>query len=216
MTTVVYTAVYGDYLKLNPPPPLGVSCIAFTDAPQQCYGWDVRLLPRPEETPRLQAKWPKMHAHELFPEHDTAIWIDAGCRIERADFANALTQLLGEASMAFMPHRWRQSIYPEALATLALPKYARLPVVAQAIAYREMGFPDLSGLAECTCFVQHPHDPESIRFMDAWWQEQVTRTYADQISWPFVAWQTGIYPAMLPFDMAHQDLFSIAEWRGDR
>jgi len=215
MSTVVFTANFGNYVPLNPPPPLGVPCIAFTDGPQNVYGWDARLIELHGDTPRLQAKWPKMHTHELFPEHDIAIWIDAGCRIARADFAQVMSDALGDAPMVFFPHRWRKSIYPEALETLALPKYNGLPVIAQGQAYRTEGYPDTLGLSECTCFAVRIHDPCTLRFMEAWWAEQLKWTPCDQLSWPYVVWKTDTPVKWMPYDFAHQDLFDWVTWRAD-
>lgn len=215
MSTVVFTACFGNYVPLNPPPPLGMPCIAFTDGPQNVYGWETRLTEPHGNTPRLQAKWPKMHAHELFPEHEIAIWIDAGCRIASPDFVTVIVEALGDAPMVFFPHRWRSSIYPEALETLALPKYNGLPVVAQVMAYRSEGFPDSLGLAECTCFATRPHDPRTLEFMAAWWDEQIKWSPCDQLSWPYAAWKTGQTPKFMPYDFAHQNLFDWVTWRAD-
>lgn len=60
---------------------------------------------------------------------------------------------------------------------------------AQAASYRAAGMPENTGLAELTV-VLRDHE-RSTKFSLAWWEEVRTRSCRDQISFPFVAWQTG-------------------------
>lgn len=220
MKPVLYTALYGSYHEdFQPAPFLGVPAFAFTDRERHAPGWQQIIQPLPGQMhPRLQAKLIKLLPHKLpaLAGFDVSIWLDASWRIERPQVAFHLAELMGDAALAFFPHRWRTSIVPEAEATKQHAKYRDLPIDAQVNHYYANGFPDTGGLMECTCLVRRHHEPEAVAFDEAWWQENLQWTVCDQLSAPYVAWKLGTDFQWLPYTLDTQGWFRLAAWRADR
>ncbi len=216
MNGVVFTALYGAYYPVLPPiPPQGVPCVAFTDDPElRADGWEMRVVPRPERTPRLRAKWFKLQPHACLPEYDASLWVDAGWAVVSESFAADNFALLETAGAVFYPHRWRHSIREELPAT-SHPKYAGVPLAAQVNSYLAAGFPDDLGLLECTSIARRHLDPGVIALDDAWWEQNLAWSEADQLSLPYVLWKTRTPHARYPFTLDGQPWIRLAQWRAD-
>ncbi len=219
--TVVYTAMYGHYTQLHPIPDMGCDCIAFVDDPSTppTEGWKIQPVWSPQTHPRMQAKYFKMHPHVLFPEHDISIWIDASVKVENPAFVREAAEYLENFEMMLFRHSSRTNIDEELAAHLRLPKYADIAeaLKLQVEQYHTMGFRQ-EGLFECTCVVRRHNRMDIKRFDTRWWEENVSRSYADQLSCPFVLWQEkiesmGLFPFTL-YDPA-QKWFKILGQRAD-
>jgi hypothetical protein len=160
----------------------------------------------------MQAKWFKVFPHLLFPEADVSIWIDAGWKVRRLD---GLMDHLDDTGLCFFPHRWHSTLRQELEATLALPKYAGLPVKEQVEHYFASGFQDTEGIVECTSLLRAHHNPNVIRFCELWWEEQLRWTPCDQLSAPYVLWAGKIAHTKFPMTLAEQTWFTLLQWRGD-
>lgn len=213
---VLYSAMTGGYDTLKELPDVGCDAVLFTEEAAQVKGWQNRVVRRKEHHPRMRAKWFKLHPHLLFPEYDISIWLDSSAQVLKRAFVREMVTYLQDAPLVFFPHRWRNNILDEAAATMALPKYLGLPLSAQVQSYYNAGYADECGLLECTSLLRRHNDPFAARFGEAWWDENLHWTYADQISAPFVLWRDKIPFARFPFDLSGQQWFQIATWRDDR
>jgi hypothetical protein len=79
------------------------------------YVTEKEFPPRPGViSPRLQAKFPKMKAWELFPGYDFYIWADATITLSRADTVEWLCTLCADRDAVFFRHQdKRESIQAE-------------------------------------------------------------------------------------------------------
>lgn len=188
---MIYTSLMGDYIPLAPMIDLNVPCIAFCDQNYAATGWEVRVVHRPEPHPRLRAKYFKMHPHELFPDYDVSVWIDAGVIVLDKTFPNKIAAWLKGAATVFFPHRQRRTVKEELAAHLVIPKYAGLPLKEQVAHYTKQGFPDDVGLLECTVIARYHNDFRAVRLNEKWWTHNVRWSFADQLSLPYCIWQLG-------------------------
>ncbi len=220
MSTVLYTALYGGYHgKFLPLPDIGIEAYAFTDNPAAAAsGWKTVVVPFPDKGvhPRMQAKWFKLFPHELFPDHDVSIWIDAGWNTVNTRVAEEIPGYLGEHNLCFFPHRRNQTLLDELYETMAIPKYIGLACPSQVAAYYTEGYADENAILECTVQLRRHHEKDTIRFNEAWWKECRQWSYADQLSCPYVLWKEQIAYSKYPFNLDQQTWFRIAEWRGDK
>lgn len=230
MHAVVYTAIFGDYDTLKQPSPQDESCdfICFTDGamPARVGAWRViRVKPDTALHPRLQAKYFKLLSHAIFPggrlalryaplsfrrRADLSIWIDASLQIGSPTFVRDMRHQLGDGDWAMFLHPWRDCIYDEASASLALPKYQTLPVLAQVEAYRHL-VPPHGGLYACGVIARREPAAERLkRIHDLWWQENVKWTYQDQLSLPYVLREAGsCEPRHIPGDILANQWFNF-------
>ena len=172
MTTVVYTAIYGDFDTIRPQP---VPVRMFTDATH----------PLPElADPRLAAKWWKVRPDLACPDADITVWVDGSMDVLRPDFAELCERALGDADAIFVRHPTRTDIYQEARASIALAKYDGQPLMGQVQAYRRiLNHPRRWGLMHCGMLVRRNND--RIRALnDLWWTEIVRWSLQDQLSLP--------------------------------
>lgn len=157
-------------------------------------GWRTVILPRSDEHPNLRAKRPKMCPWE-FTDANQSIWIDASYRVisdrftaDVMTFANPIAQFT---------HPWRDCVYDEMIASLALPKYRGLPLVTQVESYERQGHPEHWGLWAAGVIARR-HTLEIKKFGYDWLDECRFWTYQDQISEPVVLRAHQLRPSGIP------------------
>ena len=145
----VITAIYDGFDTLKPALPqdgLDIDWVLVTDDPSipdgHC-GWRVVREPRPGEHPNRAAKAAKLRPWE-YTGAPASIWIDASYRIISPAFARDAMTLA--SPVAQFTHPWRDCLYQEVDASLALRKYDGEPLREQAAAYRQAGHPEHWGL----------------------------------------------------------------------
>lgn len=170
MTTVLYSAIYGDYDTVRPQP---VPVRLFTDATH----------PRPEPDPRHAAKWWKFRPDLACPDADVTVWIDGNVDVLRPDFVEHCADALGDDDALFMRHPQRDDIYEEVTASRYLRKYDGWPLEEQVESYRAAGHPEYWGLAHAALLVRRNCD--AVRALgEAWWAECCRWSLQDQLSLP--------------------------------
>ncbi len=207
MHAVVYTAIFGGYDTLKQPPPQDEPCdfICFTDGkmPSRVGAWRViHVKTNHKVHPRLQAKRFKILSHKIFAgvryalfsfrrRVDLSIWIDASLQITSSTFVKDMRNKLSDGDWAMFVHPDRDCIYEEALASIPMRKYQRLPILSQVETYRSVVRPH-SGLYACTVIVRREPSTERLKRVHMlWWEENVNWTYQDQLSLPFVLRSVG-------------------------
>ena len=211
MHAAVYTAIFGGYDTLKQPPRQDESCdfICFTDGkmPSRIGAWRVIHVKTDHRVhPRIQAKRFKILSHRIFPARrlarryprsalrrrvDLSIWVDASLQIKSATFAKDMRNTLGAGDWGMFVHPDRDCIYDEATVSITMPKYQHAPILPQVEAYRSV-VPPHSGLYACTVIIRREPSPERLkRAHELWWKANVTWTYQDQLSLPFVLRRVG-------------------------
>ncbi|MCU1494793.1 MAG: putative glycosyltransferase [Acidimicrobiaceae bacterium] len=192
----VYTAIMNCYDELPGHPEIAdVDFIAYLDRPLERDDWQVRSIDHVgTEHPRIVAKRYKVLVGEHLADYDYTIWIDGSHEIVSSSFADEVIASIGSSGFALYRHPWRDCIYDEALASIALPKYGGLPIEAQVAAYRELGHPEHDGLWACGTLAR-TKSPKLDQLMAAWMDEIERWTYQDQLSLPVLLRRFGIAPS---------------------
>lgn len=212
-----YTSIMGGFDPvLHPAPPVpGVEFVCFTDDPDLTGdGWETRVVERPEQHPRMRAKWFKCHPHLAFPDADRTLWLDGSHRILSAAAVLEALDWAGETGIA-AHHHPRGCIYAEAKASMDFQKYQGLPVVEQAESYRAEGHPEGWGLWACGSLARARSDAMDAA-MEDWWSECLAWTYQDQVSFPVVMRRASIRVTEFPHAQYCSPWFEIlGHARGD-
>lgn len=196
----VYTAIFGGYDGLNDVPvgadQGGIAFVCFTDDEQLIHPqWQVRVVEPRYEHPRLAAKHFKALSHAVLPEYDQTLWVDGSFRIDDANFPHEAFEYLEQADMALFLHPDRGCVYDEAEVCQDMPKYADHDVLGQVAHYRRQGYPAKAGLF-AGGVIARTKDPEVAGLNELWMQENIARTYQDQLSLPYLMWKLDCRPAI--------------------
>jgi hypothetical protein len=213
----IYTAIYGGYDSLRDQPACpGADYICFTDDPKLSSSqWAVRFVTPRYSHPRLSAKWFKMFPHKALLSYRHTIWIDGGVQLAAEDFVEAMLSPLDSSGLALMRHPVRDNILDEAEACIPLPKCRNLPLLDQVAHYRRKGFKDNRGLYAGTILVRDNSSRRIRRLGRLWMKENLRWTSRDQLSLPYLLWRLNIEPAVIPFDLWDNDLFSMVAHTSD-
>jgi len=187
MNIKVYSAIYGGYDEVKVQP-LKSKPILFTDGGNSDY-WDVRVRQRPEQHPRMKAKYFKCNSHKL--DCDISIYIDGSGTMIGKDFVERCLEYLGDADMLAFKHPDRDCIYAEAEFCHMFAKYIDVDIMGQVEKYRQQGWPEHAGLWACGLLVRRNN--ERVRkFNKLWWKHINKYTYQDQLSFPICVKESGV------------------------
>jgi hypothetical protein len=187
----VYTCITAGYDWLLEPrfvaPELDHVC--FTDGVFESRVWQVRPLVRQAATASRTARYHKLMSHEVLPEYDVTLWLDATYRID-GDLSRLLAGWLEVASLALRKHPRRRPLclYEEARACLKAKRGDPKSILLQVESYRKQECPGQLGLYT-TGILARRNTPEVRRFNEAWWAEVERFSDRDQISFPYVLWK---------------------------
>jgi hypothetical protein len=191
---VVYTSIFGDYdqLKSIDIDSHDIEFFCFTDSDiEPVTPWKIIKVKPYFKHPRMDAKYYKLHPHEIFPNATHSLWIDASLQIQDINFFSFIKSNFSEANMALIPHPDRDNILDEAKVSIKMPKYLNLPIIEQVNHYKNLGFKDNNGLWACTIIWRQHNNSSVIKIMKQWWAENLIWSYQDQISLPFLLWRNS-------------------------
>lgn len=223
---VIYTACFGDHDRPTELHGLGgvADLVCFTDSPtlsQELETWTVLRRRARFKTARMDAKWYKMSATHLFPEHWWSIYLDSSVRVHQTEgFLDHCLKGVSQHPVAFYAHpEGQRTLMEEAQFSATMGKYLGEPLVEQAEHYARAGFPGGELLAG-GCIVRDHFkiagydglNPVS-RFEKAWFDECVHWTAQDQISLPYVLWKERLRYGVLPGNIYQNEFFSRV-WSG--
>nr|WP_084021137.1 glycosyltransferase [Microvirga flocculans] len=200
---VFYTAIFGEYDNLLLPERIDpeIDYICFTDRPRNTYGvWQMRPSPYHHPDPARVARWVKTHPHELFPEHEVAVWLDANI-VLKGEVRRYIDLVRSEdAHLGLVPHPHRNCFYDEAEACKRLGKDASKAIDRQVEHYRQHGLPLNQPLFETGFMVVPLRSHETARALHVWWQQIEGFSRRDQLG---LAWVIHAFPefriaALLP------------------
>lgn len=165
--------------------------VCVTDTPSGVGdGWRVHVEPR-DEHPRLAAKRPKMLPW-LFTDCDAAVWLDASFEITSDRFRWWVDQHLERDSFVVWKHpEARIDFGDEAAICWDFPKYRDYNLRGQVQHYVQRGMPRRWGLFACGT-IGWRFDPMVKRLGSRWYDENVRWSIQDQVSLPFLLWDSGM------------------------
>lgn len=181
----IFTAIAGGYDQLRLLPAVlepNLDYVVFTDTPINNPGiYQIRPLPYFHADKARQARFVKTHPHQLLPEYDIAIWIDANIMI-----LDALTPMIekflkSKRAVAGIPHPYRSSIFEEARACIERGKEDPKLINMQVKHYRKIGY-DCKDLVESGVMMFNLKDKRTPGFFTTWWAEIDQYTRRDQLS----------------------------------
>jgi len=198
MKLLVYTAVidYQDIL-VDPVPNLcGVDKICFTDMDyvEKSKFAFVRVDPSGETASKKQ-RHVKIHWPQVFNEYEYSLYMDSG--VELLTDPNIFIDMLGDKDLLLFDHYRRDCLYEEARECLVRGLGDSQEITAQVSHYLSEGYPSHNGLYGCTVLFRR-HTEAMRDFSERWWKEVQRFSSRDQISFPYVKWETGFQVATFP------------------
>lgn len=204
MKIAVITSICGNREKLTNPVIVqpGVDYYAFVDQKNpEATAWkqldpyhfssDTRFAQR------RNAKIYKVLPELFIPDYDFYIWADASHDLVATAY-NVCTSFTNEEHpYAVFRHGQRNCIYAESEEIKKL-NYDHIELVDSEMNYfRSRGYPDNNGLYELSAFIKrrtHSATNASLK----WWDYLCRYSSRDQLSFPFVLWECGIVPTIMP------------------
>jgi hypothetical protein len=162
-------------------------------------GWEIIYYNRPGgEHPNRAAKLPKV-VPGFFTHAGASVWVDASFRIVSPRLVVDTLSAAETTGIAQFRHPWRDCLYDEVEASMALPKYAdEVPrLVQQRDGYNYVGMPRHWGLWATGVIARH-HTRPVLDWGQLWGTEINAHSYQDQISHPYALWRSDLRPADLP------------------
>jgi hypothetical protein len=192
MKKVCYTAIGGGYddpktfKRTN-----GWKYVLFTNVPipkEKHNGWEVVLIESELENARF-ARYCKHNPHKVLENYssDVSIWVDANLTVI-ANLDNILKQL-GNFEFITMDHPYRNCIYQEALECIKQHKDSADIINKQVIQYKREGMPHGNGMIQSGILFRKHNNKNVIEFQEKWWNEVLTKSKRDQLSFNYVKWK---------------------------
>ena len=190
---VVYSVITGDYDNVKDPLYVtpDVDYVLFTNVDVEVKVWKVVKVANDGLSDLFLSRRIKMLPHlYLPPKYDMSIYVDANVFVF-GDITMLATRLNGHCGFAVAAHSIRNNVTDEMQELVALNKVDAALAQSVLLRYRNEGFNDDLGLAECTVLVRRHDDKDVIGLMNEWWNEFVeNKVYRDQISLPYCIWKT--------------------------
>jgi len=224
---VIYTVLTG--LKEPPGNPLArlpagaqsdleIDFVCFTDHPELISPvWTVRVLPPSFVTGEKASRLPKALPHRFFPDHDYSLYIDNIVEFKRLPQSQ---DLQGQAPYLFkmFKHAGRPNLLKEAEAIVGLGFDDVESITRQLDHYSQyLELEHISPLSTCTVMLRQHHHPQVQRLGELWWEQILSFSKRDQMSFDFVRLMTRTQVSYLEGSTKDNDLvFDQANLGGSR
>ena len=189
---VVFTVLTGDYDNIKDPLFIspGVDYILFTNREIQRKVWRTVKIENAGLTDIMLSRRVKMLPQEYLPKgYDSSIYVDANVVIF-GDITMLTTRLNNNCHFAVTSHSVRQTVKEEMDELVAIGKVDGAVADSIYARYRQEGFKDDYGLAECTVLIRCCNDERLDSLMKTWWEEFSTNGLGrDQISIMYSIWK---------------------------
>ena len=192
----VYTAITGNYDDVVLPliKPQNVDYYIFLDEEHDNLGfWKQKKIPNKlsEFDSILKNRYIKMHPYEFFSDYDYAIYIDGNILVvsDLTDMVCSMTN----SGLSLHNHQFRNCIFDEIEVCRLLKKGNYDLLKEQVEKYEKEGFPKKYGLYECNVILSDMKNDMGKKLLDDWWDEFTnSKSYRDQISFPYIVWKNGL------------------------
>lgn len=181
---VVYTAISNDFDNLSEiiyPP-----AVAYVDKKIDSK-WDTRALEGNYGDARRNAKFPKICPHRIM-DAEYSLWIDGN--LDLLIHPRHLLPYLKNCDVATPTHPFRSCVYLESKEIIKNKLDDIKKVEKQVERYRSEGFRS-NWLPWCGLILRR-HTEAVQEFNDLWWAEIQANSVRDQLSYPYIAEESGI------------------------
>ncbi len=193
---VVYTAIYGNYDRLQEP--------LFINSNIDYYAFTDQEIPKGSVWKKMdiscytqldglddyhRAKYLKMFPYEFFPNYDFSIWIDGNVKLVADTYPLAV--MAEDAAIATYENPIHDCIYTEKNYMIFHKRVSPGLIEKQINDYKKDGFPEHFGMRELSIIYRKHTDQECYEIMKEWWEHVNKYTMRDQISLPFLLWKHG-------------------------
>ena len=177
--------------------------VMFTDnkyllsMPQYMH-WEIRPLQFNKLTNVKNARWHKINAHKLFPNHDISLWIDGNIVIMKPDFFTRINHFIDSGNKIIIPkHPERTCIYDEAEKIKELKIDNKNTVNQEMRILRFTQYPRNNGLNETCIMLRRHNDVQIKRMQNKWWRMVKKYSKRDQLAYNWAAWRYEIQTVSL-------------------
>ena len=153
--------------------------------------WKVRPLAYNKSTNVKNARWHKVNAHILFPDHDVSLWLDGNIAVNNRNIFDKIEKLVADGVLISIPlHPQRNCIYDEANTIKKLHIDLDKTVDRQMGILKKDNYPANNGLAETNVMFRQHNKIKPL--LDLWWSFIRDYSKRDQLSYNYCAWKCGI------------------------
>lgn len=189
----VYTAISGGYDTLKEVKSLerDIEYICFTNQEIQSKTWKVKPTPAYllDLSPVKMVRCIKILPHHFLSSGEISVWVDGNIEVvgNIREFVSIVLE--GDMEYATSYHPDRTCIYVEAEAVVKFGKESQEVVDTQIREYKKKGFPVNYGLVQSGIIVRRHGTEECKKFGREWWEEILTKSKRDQLSFNYVLWK---------------------------
>lgn len=225
---VIYTSIFGDDVSLYPQPALkGVEFICFSDRMHATKGWKVIVVPEIFKNDNVRNnRYYKILPHKMLATYDYSIYIDGNFVILKSPLELINNEMLNCKLLAFDHSQTekdpRDCIYKEYDAIMDL--YTKKGVLkddldvikSQIDFFKSKDYPENNGLIKGGVLIRKHNEPDVIAAMARWWYFIENYSKRDQLSFNYVAWETGLKFKFLPGDIRRGNPWFYMVSKNDR
>ncbi|WOF96301.1 DUF616 domain-containing protein [Segatella copri] len=208
MKKVVYTALTGSYDALEQHkyvnPEYDYICFSNDFGDKKKIGiWTIRKINYPSDDKQLQSRFPKLQPHEVLPEYDISLYVDANVNILTPYLFRRIDELMKESvKLAGVKHQFRDCLYEEGYRVWIGGVDKNINVIRKQLSYyKQDGFPRHFGMYEANVIFRQHNDPLIIKQCDEWWRLRLNYSKRDQLGYSYTLWKYNIpFAYLLPED----------------
>lgn len=208
MKKVVYTALTGSYDALEQHkyvnPEYDYICFSNDFGDKKKIGiWTIRKIDYPSDDKQLQSRFPKLQPHEVLPEYDISLYVDANVNILTPYLFRRIDELMKESvKLAGVKHLFRDCLYEEGYRVWIGGVDKNINVIRKQLSYyKQDGFPRHFGMYEANVIFRQHNDPLIIKQCDEWWRLRLNYSKRDQLGYSYTLWKYNIpFAYLLPED----------------
>ena len=197
---VIYTCLTGGYDRLEQPAAVAPDWdyVCFTDTDGQDGVWQLRKIPFDSPDPVSRSRYPKILPHQVLPEYEYSVYLDANIRITDAEFYRIADRLItDEISFAQVQHPDRDCVYEELRYCYLKDKIDTKTAFRLYRQWKDEGLPRHAGLYENNLIFRRHKITEARALDEAWWHAFSAGVPRDQLCLQPIFLRHGIHPNLL-------------------
>lgn len=208
MKKAVYTALTGGYDALEQhkyvDPEYDYICFSNDFGDKEKVGiWTIRKIDYPSDDKQLQSRYPKLQPHQVLPEYDISLYVDANVIILTPYLFNRIDELIAQGvKLAGVKHQFRDCLYEEAYRVWIGGVDKNIEAIRKQLSfYKHDGFPRHFGMYEANVIFRQHNDAQIIKQCDEWWRLRLNYSKRDQLGYSYTLWKYQIpFAYLLPED----------------
>lgn len=208
MEKVVYTALTGGYDALEQhkyvDPTYDYICFSNDFGEKKKVGiWTIRKIVYPSDDKQLLSRFPKLQPHDVLPEYDISLYVDANVNIVTPYIFKRIDELLKQGVLlAGLKHQFRDCIYDEGYRVWISGIDKNIGIIRKQLSYyKKEGFPRHFGMYEANVIFRQHNNPLIIKQCNEWWRLRLNYSKRDQLGYSFTLWKFNIpFVYLLPED----------------